>query len=101
MLTIKGNFDILFAMIHDQEEITGTVRRMLDNADRFDNYREVWARFPSIGKCGHQIKKGDKIGWNKRHGVYCSACWAQWKAENDAADHDERFMSGNGFSDQY
>lgn len=61
----------------------------LRNADRFDNYREITARFDSIGKCGHAIKRGDLIGYNRRHGARCSACWANWKAENlEAAQYE-------------
>ena len=68
------------------DEISANVNRMLKSADRFDNYREITAKFDSTGKCGHPIKKGDTIGWNKRHGCYCSACWSKWVAENREAD---------------
>jgi len=53
---------------------------------RFDDYREIVARYASTGKCGHAIAKGDVIGWHKRGGAYCAACWAKWRAENAEAD---------------
>ena len=60
---------------------------------RFDNFRQIQAKFPSTGVCGHEIKKGDTIGWYKRHGVsqaYCAECWTKWVAENRAAEAYER-----------
>ena len=69
-----------------EPETTRRVMRQLRTADRFDNYREITARFDSTGKCGHQIKKGDRIGWNKRHGCHCADCWSRWSAENREAD---------------
>ena len=59
------------------------------NQDRFSNYREMTSRFASVGKCGHQIKQGDVIGYNRTHGAQCADCWLRWKAENAAADFDE------------
>lgn len=47
--------------------------------DRFENYRELTSRFDSHGACGHRIRKGELIGWNRRHGAKCSSCWAAWK----------------------
>lgn len=74
-------------MMNDIEnEISSNVRRQLAVADRFDNYREIRAKFDSTGKCGHAIKTGDVIGWNKRHGCQCSSCWSRWVAENREAD---------------
>ncbi len=61
------------------------------NADRFDNYRELDARFASTGTCGHAIAKGDRIGWHpslKR--TQCTSCWTRWVAENAEADALER-----------
>ena len=56
-------------------------------SDRFDKYTEIAARFDSTGSCGHAIKRGDRIGWNKRaHKTQCAACWARWCAENHEAD---------------
>ena len=60
-------------------------------ADRFDNYREIDARFASTGTCGHAIAKGDVIGWHPRlKKTQCAACWARWVAENAEADAVER-----------
>jgi hypothetical protein len=56
------------------------------NANRFDNYRAIQARFDSTGQCGHPIKKGETIGWHKLHGAQCSTCWARWSAENREAE---------------
>ena len=53
--------------------------------NRFDNYREITARLDSTGRCGHPIKRGDRVGWHKHHGARCSACWQTWKAENAEA----------------
>ncbi len=59
-------------------------------SDRFDSYREIQARFDSTGSCGHPIKRGDVIGWNKRvRKTQCAACWARWVAENREADQIE------------
>lgn len=57
--------------------------------DRFSNYREIEARFDSTATCGHQVRKGDRIGFNGRikpAGVQCPACWAKWATENSEAD---------------
>ena len=60
-------------------------------ADRFDNYREIEARFASTGSCGHEINKGDRIGWQpKLKKTQCAACWQRWVAENAEADMLER-----------
>lgn len=64
---------------------------MYRNADRFPNYREITARFDSDGSCGHEIKRGDRIGWNRRaKRTQCAACWSRWCAENAEADYLER-----------
>lgn len=70
----------------EYDEISGSVMRRLRHADRFDNYREITAKFDSVGACGHQIHKGDRIGWNRGHGARCADCWATWSAENREAD---------------
>jgi hypothetical protein len=59
------------------------------SADRFPNYRDIEARFDSTGSCGHPIKKGDRIGYNKRAGgkTMCAECWHRWCAENAEADY--------------
>ncbi|UCC32309.1 MAG: hypothetical protein JSU86_08505 [Phycisphaerales bacterium] len=57
------------------------------SADRFDNYREIEARFDSTGTCGHEISKGDVIGWHpKLRKTQCTTCWGKWVAENQEAD---------------
>ena len=62
------------------------------SADRFDNYREIDARFASTGTCGHAIAKGDRIGWHPRlKKTQCADCWARWVAENAEADALERW----------
>jgi hypothetical protein len=75
-----------------EAEISRQVIRRLKTADRFDNYREITAKFDSTGKCGHSIKKGDRIGYNKDHGCRCSDCWSSWVRENHEAD-----MIENGY----
>ena len=61
------------------------------SADRFDNYREIDARFASTGTCGHAIAKGDRIGWHPiLKKTQCTACWQRWCAENAEADVLER-----------
>ena len=61
------------------------------SADRFDNYREIDARFASTGSCGHAIGKGDRIGWHPGiKKTQCAACWQRWVAENAEADYLER-----------
>jgi hypothetical protein len=69
-----------------EAETMARVSRRLRTADRFDNYREITAKFDSTGKCGHPIKKGDRIGYNRNHGCHCSSCWSKWSAENREAD---------------
>ncbi len=64
------------------------------NTNTFANYREIISRFASVGKCGHAINKGDTIGWHRVHGAQCAKCWQQWKADNAAADFDERQING-------
>ena len=54
---------------------------------RFNDYREITARFDSTGACGHPIRKGDRIGWARRtRETRCTACWDTWCAENAEAD---------------
>lgn len=64
---------------------------------RFSDYREIMARFDSVGSCGHKIKAGDRIGWAKRGGqsrTECADCWGRWCRENQAADFDEMQYAG-------
>lgn len=74
--------------IPDYEDaiIARSINRRLRKADRFDNYRQITAKFDSTGKCGHEIKKGEVIGYNRTHGCYCSDCWGRWVAENREAE---------------
>lgn len=52
------------------------------NEDRFDNYRELDARYPSTGTCGHDIRKGDRIGWHPGlKKTQCADCWDSWREE--------------------
>jgi|GEM_PF-2302449 len=57
---------------------------------RFNDHRELTAKFHSIGTCGHEIMKGQRIGYatsrSGRKSVICPACWAKWCAENVEAD---------------
>jgi len=56
-------------------------------ADRFPYYRGILARCDSVGSCGHDIRKGERIGWNPRvRKTQCAACWRVWVAENAEAD---------------
>ena len=41
----------------------------MTHSPRFNDYREIVARFDSIGACGHPVKKGDEVGYNRRGGV--------------------------------
>ncbi len=54
---------------------------------RFDDYGEIEARFDSLGTCGHEIKRGQRIGYARRtRETQCPDCWAKWCAENAEAD---------------
>ena len=61
---------------------------------RYNDHREITAKFDSVGTCGHAVKKGDRIGYAKpRYGavsVQCTACWRKWADENREADMYER-----------
>lgn len=55
---------------------------------RFNDYREIAAKFDSTGSCGHPIKKGDRIGYARKGGqshTSCPNCWSRWVAENREA----------------
>ena len=61
--------------------------RQAGGTPRFEDYREIEARFDSAGTCGHTIKRGDPIGYAPRYRqTQCAACWARWVAENREAD---------------
>ena len=56
---------------------------------RFNDYREIQAKFNSTGTCGHTIRKGDTIGWARKRRVsetQCTDCWVKWVDENREAD---------------
>lgn len=56
---------------------------------RFSDHREIDAKFDSIGSCGHEIRKGDRIGYARKGGkshTSCAACWRKWAAENAECD---------------
>jgi hypothetical protein len=58
---------------------------------RFDDFRSMTARRDSTGcvnGANHEIKRGDYIGWSRRHRVACCAdCWRRWEAENAEAEY--------------
>lgn len=59
------------------------------SSPRFNDYREITAKFDSQGSCGHPIKKGERIGYARKHGTShtsCPTCWDKWVAENRYAD---------------
>lgn len=63
----------------------------------FRHYRDLVARFDSTGTCGHQIKKGDAIGYSKlgrwdMGQTQCAGCWEAWKRSVAADDFDARSM---------
>lgn len=63
---------------------------------RFNDCREITAKFNSTGTCGHAITAGDRIGYGRKHGqtnTHCQACWSKWTAENREA---EAIESGYG-----
>ena len=35
--------------------------------------------------CGHAVKKGDQIGYARKH-VQCAECWRKWVSENAYCD---------------
>ena len=59
---------------------------------RYNDYRELTAKFDSQGKCGHSVKKGDVIGiaytrYPKESHVQCAECWRKWT--NDVRNESE------------
>ena len=61
------------------------------SSDRFDNYREIDARFAFTGTCGHDIPKGSRIGWHPTlKKTQCADCWSRWVSENAEAAMMER-----------
>ena len=58
---------------------------------RFYDFGEISAKFASKGTCGHDIKKGDRIGYGRRGRrgkaeTCCPSCWSAWVNENAEAD---------------
>lgn len=70
------------------------MERRFDRSDRFQNYISIAARFDSTGTCGHPIKRGDPIGYNRvLRRTSCRDCWATWVFENQQADAMERELA--------
>jgi hypothetical protein len=66
------------------------------NNPRFCEYREIKAVFNKIATCGHEIRKGDYVGFawkNDRAYTRCADCWYNWVSENAEADILERTYS--------
>lgn len=67
-------------------------------AKQFRDYREIKARFDSIGTCGHSIKAGDSIGYARGRGRWdqpetqCAQCWAAWRASVASDNFDAQQM---------
>jgi hypothetical protein len=76
---MNDNFDI-------ESHLVKMIGKKLKTENRFGNYKEITAKFNSNGQCGHPIKKGERIGYNKTHGCFCAGCWGVWVAENAEAD---------------
>lgn len=56
------------------------------SAGNFDNYRTIEARYNNTATCGHEVKKGEYIGWNRRtKETQCPDCWRRWQSENAEA----------------
>lgn len=56
-------------------------------ARSYNQYREIAARFESKGTCGHEIHKGDVIGYSPAPRKWldaetqCAECWRKWSAD--------------------
>lgn len=60
-----------------------------ETEDSYENYREIVAKFPSVGICGHAIAKGDRIGWRPTSKkTVCSSCWTEWIEKDDCESAD-------------
>jgi hypothetical protein len=60
-------------------------------APRFREYRELVAKWdtpPENTTCKHAVKKGEVIGYARKH-VMCADCWRKWVNENAWADLSE------------
>jgi hypothetical protein len=74
-------------------------RRSAGNADRFNNYTTISARFDSVGSCGHPIKADDRIGYNAgAKKTQCPDCWGRWQGENqEAQQYEDRLAMSGGW----
>ena len=67
---------------------------------RFSDFREIAAKFDSVStdcgakEGGHNIRKGETIGYAFKGHTVCPACWSDWCRENAQDDFDERFGFG-------
>jgi hypothetical protein len=60
---------------------------------RFDDLREMTARFASMGACGHAIKQGERIAYG-RGAAYCETCYRKWASEvQEENDYSDRYGS--------
>lgn len=69
-------------------------RSRFRNADTFDGYRRMDAKFDSVCRCGLPILRGERMAYNpysKR--AICTGCLNAW-AESVADE--ERYMSSIG-----
>jgi hypothetical protein len=61
--------------------------------------RTITAKFNSLGTCGHTIRKGDRIGWDKASSrTACTGCLTR---DDVAADDSERFTYYGGNANAY
>lgn len=63
--------------------------RRYSSQPRFNDYREIIAKFDSTGSCNHPIKRGESIGYSRFKGTsftQCHNCWVKWVNENREAD---------------
>jgi hypothetical protein len=68
---------------------------------RFDDFREITAKFDSTATCGHAAKAGDRIGYAGKRGyrqpeICCADCWSKWCDENREAAAYEQGLAYNG-----
>lgn len=71
-----------YALSNSGAEIRRCKKRIenLKSASAPTSFREIVARFDSVGTCGHAISKGDRIGWQRTiRETRCADCWAELK----------------------
>ncbi len=71
-----------YALSNSGAEIRRCRKRIEDlkSATKPGSFREIAARFDSVGTCGHAIRKGDRIGWQRTiRETRCTDCWADQK----------------------